>query len=197
MSAGLHNNSLSVAVKSGRGPIARAERVGLRGGRFRQYTLIEKLLARVVKRPNGCWECQGYADPRSGYVQISIGSPAHPPYKRRKAHIVAWEHFNGRSVPDGLAVMHSCDNPRCCNPEHLSVGTHRDNVLDSVAKGRFCLWRHTGFCLDGSPAKWRLRQSDATLHAVQPFADDRDRVGKFQQQGSGSDGRVCHEQHCA
>ena len=114
----------------------RAERVGLRAGRNREYTVAEKLAARIIKQPSGCWECQGYAV-AGGYIQISVGSRAHPPYRRKRAHVAAWEEANGRAVPQGLEVMHACDNPRCCNPAHLSVGTHRDNILDSIRKGRF------------------------------------------------------------
>ena len=50
-------------------------------------------------------------------------------------HRLAYEAFKG-PIPDGLLVMHSCDNRRCCNPGHLSVGTHRDNVMDMVRKNR-------------------------------------------------------------
>ena len=52
-----------------------------------------------------------------------------------RAHRFSWMLHNGR-IPDGLLVMHSCDVPLCVNPNHLSVGTTRDNEDDKVAKGR-------------------------------------------------------------
>jgi hypothetical protein len=51
------------------------------------------------------------------------------------AHRVAWEIENG-PIPDGLHVLHSCDNPPCCNPAHLRIGTHADNVGDMHERGR-------------------------------------------------------------
>lgn len=44
--------------------------------------------------------------------------------------------LSGATVPDGLMVRHECDNPSCCNPKHLLVGTHADNMADKTARGR-------------------------------------------------------------
>jgi len=69
-----------------------------------------------------------------GYGKIRADSPN----SRRclLAHRVAWVLSNGRDVPSGLQVLHCCDNRLCCNPAHLFVGTHVDNMRDMVEKGR-------------------------------------------------------------
>jgi hypothetical protein len=133
----------------------REPRVGLRGGRNREYTLAEKLAARlIVAGPDECWLIQGHALPY-GHVKLSIGSPWRQPYIRKYAHVFAWEQANGRTVPEGLEVMHACDEGRCCNPAHLSIGTHLENMRDSVRKGRLSAWRKTGIRLNGQPARRR------------------------------------------
>lgn len=53
----------------------------------------------------------------------------------RKAHRIAYTLSVG-PIESGKVLMHSCDNPRCCNPAHLSPGTSRENTRDSVRKGR-------------------------------------------------------------
>ena len=53
----------------------------------------------------------------------------------RCAHRVTWQLTNGE-IADGLFVLHKCDNPGCCNPGHLFLGTHAANMADKVAKGR-------------------------------------------------------------
>jgi len=49
--------------------------------------------------------------------------------------VVAWEDVNG-PISDGLWVLHRCDNPPCCRPDHLFLGTPADNTADMIAKGR-------------------------------------------------------------
>jgi hypothetical protein len=51
-------------------------------------------------------------------------------------HRIAWELANGRQVPKGMDVCHTCDNPPCCNPAHLWIGTAKDNTRDMILKGR-------------------------------------------------------------
>lgn len=55
--------------------------------------------------------------------------------KNAFTHRIAWEIYKGE-IPKGLFVLHRCDNPPCCNPEHLFLGTPQDNSRDMTAKGR-------------------------------------------------------------
>jgi hypothetical protein len=77
---------------------------------------------------NDCWEFNG-ARCTAGYGQVWI----YP--KVVYAHRVAWILTHG-AIPKGMFVCHKCDNPPCCNPKHLFLGTHKDNMEDSKNKGR-------------------------------------------------------------
>ncbi len=57
-------------------------------------------------------------------------------YKRRGLHRIAWEDANRACILPGFEVMHLCDVPGCINPKHLSLGTHKENMHDSIKKGR-------------------------------------------------------------
>jgi hypothetical protein len=70
----------------------------------------------------------------------------------RMAHRQAWEYTFGEAVPDGLFVLHRCDNRRCCNPRHHFLGTKADNNHDMYAKGRDCHSKGTSFHQTGRAA---------------------------------------------
>ncbi len=94
----------------------------------------------AVNQETGCWEWTGprqkkHKGKHGQHVKDYgwfIDSPAPP----RNAHRASWLIHHG-PIPDGLWVMHKCDNPPCCNPDHLKLGTPKDNVQDAIAKGRF------------------------------------------------------------
>lgn len=58
------------------------------------------------------------------------------PERSQRAHHIAWELSVGEPIPADRILMHSCDNPACCNPNHLSIGTKADNMVDMANKGR-------------------------------------------------------------
>jgi HNH endonuclease len=90
--------------------------------RCRFYSKID------MRTPTECWEWQASRHEK-GYGWFRLGG------KMRKAHTVAYEYFKGE-IPAGLLVCHECDNPACCNPNHLWVGTVADNTHDMIRKGR-------------------------------------------------------------
>lgn len=82
-----------------------------------------------VKGVNDCWEwnaCQY----KNGYGKFAL-TRSNAVYSHRLAYELTYG-----SIPNGLYVCHSCDNPRCCNPNHLFAGTQTDNMQDCKRKGR-------------------------------------------------------------
>lgn len=96
---------------------------------------IARFWSKVDRRgENECWEWQGGAN-EQGYGRFRIDGRLYSP------HRLAFEMVYG-PVPKhpsyhGMVIMHTCDNPRCCNPTHLRLGFQRDNVQDMINKGRF------------------------------------------------------------
>lgn len=95
-----------------------------------------------VQKGNGCWL---WTSARSGgshgnaYGFFWVGGKKRSEF----AHRVSYKLHKG-PINDGMCVMHSCDNPLCVNPEHLSIGTNTDNLQDAAKKGRTAYGERNG-----------------------------------------------------
>lgn len=94
---------------------------------------VEAFWLKVDKNgAGGCWLYTGFRK-WDGYGWLARWTP-----ERRRwltAHRYAWILTHGEPAK-GMHILHKCDNPPCCNPDHLFLGTHQDNMKDKVAKGR-------------------------------------------------------------
>lgn len=84
----------------------------------------EKDLVVNVDEKTNCWNVVSHLN----------GNP-YPMYRKERVHIISYKYFKGK-IPEGLLVRHTCDNPRCCNPKHLILGTAQDNVNDMFERNR-------------------------------------------------------------
>lgn len=131
-------------------------------GGNRMGTPEERLRGRLVTIETGCREYQGSRTVAGyGYMQIE-GKDVY-------AHRLAYELENG-PIPNGLVVCHVCDNPPCCHPGHLFVGTIADNNRDMWAKGRGRLtppaWRKIPLeCLPAIISRYGAGESKAEIAA--------------------------------
>ena len=95
---------------------------------------LERRFWSKVDNSGDCWEWRG-AISKSGYG--SFGAMG----KTMRAHRMAWILARGE-IPAGMCVCHSCDNKKCVRPEHLFLGTQRDNLDDAMKKKTHCIHGH-------------------------------------------------------
>jgi hypothetical protein len=98
-----------------------------------------------LSKPNGCWPYLGFRK-WDGYGWV------HRDGKNMTAHRYAWILKHGKP-PEGMHILHICDNPPCCNPAHLRLGTHAENMADCRAKGRNQAFTMSSAKLDAEAVK--------------------------------------------
>jgi hypothetical protein len=99
--------------------------------RFSALPRIYQLFWAQVDRGDvkSCWRWLGPLSEKGYGITETCGIT-------ERAHRVAWELSRGTTAPQGKVVIHKCDTPACCNPLHLRLATHADNVADCIAKAR-------------------------------------------------------------
>ena len=107
------------------------------GGMFRGKEPIERFNMQYQKSQNGCWLWVGGKD-AYGYG-LFRGEVLGKLLKR--AHRWSWAFHNKQTIPEFANICHTCDNPACVNPEHLWLGTVKENQQDKWEKGRGNTWR--------------------------------------------------------
>ena len=107
-----------------------------REGRLRAMRFWSKV---NMRGPDECWPwIASKTHGGGGYGRFKITS-----YTSVHSNRVAWTLHHGRD-PGDLIIRHSCDNPPCCNPAHLEIGTHADNTRDKIERGRWRGGRNDG-----------------------------------------------------
>lgn len=126
--------------------------------RPRNKSMTARLWSRLkVNELTSCWEWQG-AKHAFGYGKLTIRGVL------QSAPRVVYELLIG-PVPENAFVLHRCDNPACCNPEHLYAGTAKDNMMDRAVRGR-------------QKTKLTLAQARAIWHACQSHSESYGALGR-------------------
>lgn len=121
-------------------------RLILRDSRMDKKIIEQRLLARIkINEKNGCWEIYHTRGKKKDQPINSYGFVSN--YMAHRVAAWLWSDFD---LTSKLFICHKCDNPRCVNPDHLFVGTQKDNMRDCLVKGRngFQGQQHTQECKD-------------------------------------------------
>ncbi len=120
-------------------------------------TRMEVFLSRIAQDDSsGCWVwTAGRA--RAGYGVFGMDG------RTITAHRAAWRLFRGE-IPRGVFVCHHCDNPPCCNPDHLFLGTCADNVADMISKDRHARRERNGHAKLNSRTVAAIRRCRGLSH---------------------------------
>jgi len=106
----------------------------------RKRLAVQKAMeGKYTKKENGCWEWIGGKSHGYGTLRIHDLFGRTPVYAHRLAYLLAYG-----PIPQGLFVCHKCDNEPCINPDHLFLGTQKDNLQDMAIKGRSCIGMKNG-----------------------------------------------------
>lgn len=122
-------------------------------------------------RPSGCWPFLG-SNRRGGYGRLIMYGKYH------LAHRVSYRLAIGE-IPDGLLVCHRCDNPPCCNPQHLFLGDHLANMRDRDAKGRASLHRAKITANDAARIKGRLAAGELGITLAKEFCISQTAISRI------------------
>lgn len=98
--------------------------------RIHGMTVAERILTAIdIDKSTGCWNWTGSISKATGRGRLKVNRKTTVAYRASYSQFVD-------VIPDGISVCHKCDNPLCVNPEHLFLGTCKDNMQDCVTKGR-------------------------------------------------------------
>lgn len=130
-------------------------------------TVAERILDNIeIDNDTGCWNWQGGKNQRGyGLIQSKDDDGI---WKSRAVHRVSYELYNG-SIPVGLLACHHCDNPSCCNPQHIYIGTQKMNMADMISKGRKNPSRGANH--------WKAKVSDDEIASIRDNPDTYSSIG--------------------